>query len=40
MEHPQTNGQAKATNKVILGELRKRLNGAKRRWAKELAEIL
>ena len=29
MEHPQTNRQAKAANKVILVELRKRLDGAK-----------
>jgi len=29
VEHPQTNGQAEAENKVILVELRKRLDNAK-----------
>jgi len=29
VEHPQTNGQAEATNKVILNELKKRLGKAK-----------
>jgi len=29
VEHPQTNGQAEAANKVILVELRKRLDNAK-----------
>jgi len=36
VEHPQINGQAEATNKVILVELRKRLDGAKGRWSEEL----
>ena len=31
VEHPQTNGQAEATNKVIFVELRKRLDTAKGR---------
>ena len=40
VEHPQTNGQAEAANKVILVELRKRLDTAKRRWPEELVEVL
>lgn len=31
VEHPQTNGQAEATNKVLLNELKKRLGTAKGR---------
>ena len=38
--HLQTNGQAKAANKVILVELRKRLDGAKGKWLEELFEVL
>jgi len=34
--HPQTNGQAETTNKVILNELKKRLNTTKRCWTEEL----
>jgi len=40
VEHPQTNGQAEAANKVILVELRKRLDNAKGRWPEELVEVL
>ena len=40
VEHPQTNGQVEAANKVILNELKKRLGKAKCRWTKELIEIL
>ena len=40
VEHPQTNGQAKAANKVILVELRKRLDTAKGRWPEELIEVI
>jgi len=40
VEHPQTNGQAEAANKVILVELRKRLDNAKGRWLEELVEVL
>lgn len=36
MEHPKTNGQAETVNKVILGELKKRLGGAKGMWDEEL----
>ncbi|RDX76889.1 hypothetical protein CR513_43073, partial [Mucuna pruriens] len=40
VEHPQTNGQAKATNKVILRGLRRRLEEAKGRWDEELPQVL
>jgi len=40
VEHPQTNEQAEAANKVILVELRKRLDIAKGRWPEELIEVL
>ena len=40
VEHPQTNGQAEAANKVILVELRKILDTAKGRWPEELIEVL
>nr|KYP31610.1 Transposon Ty3-I Gag-Pol polyprotein [Cajanus cajan] len=40
VEHPQSNGQAEAANKVILAELKKRLGSAKGAWAKELPEVL
>jgi len=32
VEHPQTNGQAKAANKVILQGLEKKLGAAKAKW--------
>jgi len=40
VEHPQTNGQAEAANKVLLNELKKRFETAKGRWTKELLEVL
>ncbi|XP_027368325.1 uncharacterized protein LOC113874287 [Abrus precatorius] len=40
VEHPQTNVQAEAANKVILHELRRRLGSAKGEWVKRLPEIL
>nr|KYP63266.1 Pol polyprotein [Cajanus cajan] len=40
VEHPQSNGQAEAANKVILTELKKRLGDAKGAWAEELLEVL
>jgi len=40
VEHPQTNDQVEAANKVLLNELKKRLDAAKGRWAKELLEVL
>ena len=38
--YPQSNGQAEATNKVIMTELKKRLEGTKGIWAKELPNVL
>ena len=40
MEHPQTNSQSEAANKIILVELKKKLGLAKGKWAKELLEVL
>nr|KYP35924.1 Pol polyprotein [Cajanus cajan] len=40
LEHPQSNGQAEAANKVILTELKKRLGDSKGAWAEELIEVL
>ena len=40
LAYPQTNGQAKATNKAIVNGLKKRLDGAKGRWAEELPNVL
>ncbi|RDX82659.1 Tf2-9, partial [Mucuna pruriens] len=39
-EHPQSNDQAEAANKVILRGIRKRLEEAKGRWADELPQVL
>ena len=38
--YPQNNGQAEAVNKTILNGLRRRLDGAKGRWAEELPNVL
>jgi len=40
VENPHTNGQAEAANKVILGELRKKLGQMKGLWAEEIPSIL
>nr|KYP36325.1 Retrovirus-related Pol polyprotein from transposon 412 family [Cajanus cajan] len=40
VEHPQTNGQAEAANKVILRELKKRLGPPKGEWVEELPSVL
>jgi len=40
MAHPQTNGQAETTNKVLLHGLQKKLDEAKGRRAEELHDIL
>ncbi|RDX60272.1 hypothetical protein CR513_61600, partial [Mucuna pruriens] len=40
IEHPQSNGQAEAINKVTLRGLQRRLEEAKGRWAKELPQVL
>ncbi|XP_058726285.1 uncharacterized protein LOC131597615 [Vicia villosa] len=40
LEHPQTNGQAEAANRVILRGLRRRLDEIKRGWVEELHSVL
>ena len=40
VEHPQTNGQAEAANRVILRGLKRRLGEAKRGWVEELHSVL
>ncbi|GAU39748.1 hypothetical protein TSUD_219910 [Trifolium subterraneum] len=40
VEHPQTNGQAEAANRVILRGLRRRLGDAKKQWVEELPHVL
>jgi len=40
VEHPQTNAQAEAMNKVIVVKLKKRLGEAKGAWVDELSQIL
>ncbi|GAU47368.1 hypothetical protein TSUD_403710 [Trifolium subterraneum] len=40
VEHPQANGQAESTNKVILQGLKKRLEAAKRLWVEELPMVM
>lgn len=38
--YPQSNGQAKISNKVVLDGIKKRLDRAKGRWVKELPSVL
>jgi len=38
--HPETNGQAESSNKVILEGLKKRLEDSKGKWADELPSVL
>ena len=38
--YPQGNGQAEATNKVIVSELKKMLDDAKGKWVDELPHVL
>ena len=40
VEHPQTNGQAEAENRVILHGLKCKLNETKKRWVEELHSVL
>ncbi|QHN81492.1 Gypsy retrotransposon integrase-like protein [Arachis hypogaea] len=40
VEHPQSNGQVEAANKVIIHDLKKRLDQKKSSWAGELALVL
>lgn len=38
--HPQANGQSELTNKVILKEIKKKLDNAKEQWAEQLHRVL
>ena len=38
--HPQANGQVESSNKIIVNNLKKRLDEKKRRWAEELPFVL
>lgn len=40
VEHPQTNGQTKVTNWVLLRGLKRGLEAAKRNWVRELPHVL
>lgn len=40
VEHPQTNDQAEATNKIIVAELKRKLSDNKWAWVDELPKIL
>ncbi|XP_015955836.1 uncharacterized protein LOC107480200 [Arachis duranensis] len=40
VEHPQTNGQAEAANRVILQAIKRKLNNAKGEWADLIPEVL
>ncbi|MCI12078.1 gag-pol polyprotein [Trifolium medium] len=40
VEHPQTNGQVEAANRVILRGLKRRLGEAKGKWVEELHSVL
>ncbi|GAU50258.1 hypothetical protein TSUD_409040 [Trifolium subterraneum] len=40
VEHPQTNGQAEAANRVILRGLRRRMGASKGNWTDELHNVL
>ena len=38
--YPQENGQAEVVNKVIVNELKKRLDDMKGRWVEELPHVM
>ncbi|XP_016205400.1 uncharacterized protein LOC107645794 [Arachis ipaensis] len=40
VEHPQTNGQAEAANRVILQAIKKKLDNAKGEWSELIPEVL
>lgn len=40
ISHPQTNGQVKLTNKILLNGLKKKMEGAKGEWAMLLDKTL
>jgi len=40
LAYPQGNGHAETVNKVIVNELKKRLDDVKGKWVKELSHVL
>ena len=40
IEHPQTNGQVESANRVLLRDLKRRLEKAKGSWAEEVPRIV
>lgn len=40
VDHPQENGQGEAVNKIILSEMKKKMDEAKGLWVEYLHEIL
>ena len=40
MYHPQANGMAEATNKLIIGNLRRNLKDKRGAWLEELSKVL
>lgn len=38
--HPQANGQVEITDRIVLDVIKKRLEGSKRKWVKELDTVL
>ena len=40
LAYPQSNGQTEAVNKIIVNGLKKRLDGAKGKWAEDLPNVL
>ena len=40
MSYPQCNGQAEASHKTIINEIKKRLEKAKDKWVEELPSVL
>ena len=38
--HPQANGQAESSNKIIINNLKKKLGSKKGKWAEELPYVL
>jgi len=40
IEYPQKHGQVESVNKVVLGQLKRRLGSTKDLWAEKLLEIL
>jgi len=40
VEHPQSNGQAEAANKIVLNGLKKKLGATKAGWVDKLAEVV